>query len=331
MMDKGRTRGHVLRPELKDEITQQNIQLIRHLQSDGRASYRELASKTGISERSVRNQIAELCEKGAMEITVVSDPRRLGFPSMALMGLRAAKHADVRKLADEMFDISGIDYSVTVGGRFDVIAEVVAKSDAQLLEIVHSQIMRRDDVATVELLPLLRLHHQQFFWDAAQSGKPWISQADAPALDASDWGIIRHLSEDGRASFLDLSKSIGVSESHIRTRFGRMTESGLIRVIALTHPGLFGYSTSAWLCLNVSGKSSVQDAAQRMSELPHVTYVAITSGRFDLMVEVVCKDKDELLQLVDDQVRRKYGFARTEVLVCFDFLYRKIAYADAGS
>ena len=52
--------------------------------------------------------------------------------------------------------------------------------------------------------------------------------------------------------------------------------------------------------------------ADDLSKIPQVDYVVITSGRFDVLVELVCGDTDELLSIVNDTIRRTDGVRSTE-------------------
>ena len=49
--------------------------------------------------------------------------------------------------------------------------------------------------------------------------------------------------------------------------------------------------------------------------MPEVAYVVTTAGSFDLLVEVVCEDDDELLELINSRVRCLPGVASTETFV----------------
>jgi Lrp/AsnC family transcriptional regulator for asnA, asnC and gidA len=53
--------------------------------------------------------------------------------------------------------------------------------------------------------------------------------------------------------------------------------------------------------------------ADKLAEVPELDYVVITSGRYDLMVEVVCSDNEELLTLVNDVIRTVPGVRSAEV------------------
>ena len=55
--------------------------------------------------------------------------------------------------------------------------------------------------------------------------------------------------------------------------------------------------------------------ADKLAALESVDYVVLTAGSFDIIVEVVCADDDELLELLNTQIRALPGVLSTETLV----------------
>ena len=53
----------------------------------------------------------------------------------------------------------------------------------------------------------------------------------------------------------------------------------------------------------------VRELADRLGALPAITYVAICAGRYDIFTEIMCTSDDELLQVLDDDVRTLPGIA----------------------
>ena len=56
-----------------------------------------------------------------------------------------------------------------------------------------------------------------------------------------------------------------------------------------------------------------------MSTLPGISYVVSTAGSFDLLVEVVCENDDDLMDLLNEQIR-----ALPEVVSTETFVYLKL-------
>ena len=55
--------------------------------------------------------------------------------------------------------------------------------------------------------------------------------------------------------------------------------------------------------------------AEKLATIESVDYVVLTAGSFDAIVEVVCTDDDDLLDLLNTQIRALPGVISTETLV----------------
>lgn len=136
---------------------------------------------------------------------------------------------------------------------------------------------------------------------------------DSEPLDASSKAIINVLQHDGRTSYADLARQVGLSETAVRQRVQRLTESGTIQVVAVTDPLQLGFRRQAMVGIKVSG--DIVRAADAIAAIPETDYVVTTAGRFDLIVEVVCEDDDHLLRVVNDQIRSIPGVQSSEAFV----------------
>ena len=52
-----------------------------------------------------------------------------------------------------------------------------------------------------------------------------------------------------------------------------------------------------------------------MAAFPEVSYVVVTAGSYDLLVEVVLEDNDALLRFLTDRLRQVDGVRETETFV----------------
>ena len=136
--------------------------IIEQLQDDGRRSYADIGKAVGLSEAAVRQRVQRLTESGVMQIVAVTDPMQLGFARQAMIGIKV--NGNVRDVAAELALIDKLDYIVITTGRFDILAELVAESDDELLEIISAQISAHDRVVTTETFVYLRLEKQTYSW-----------------------------------------------------------------------------------------------------------------------------------------------------------------------
>ncbi|WP_137121866.1 Lrp/AsnC family transcriptional regulator [Segeticoccus rhizosphaerae] len=132
-------------------------------------------------------------------------------------------------------------------------------------------------------------------------------------LDDVAKAIIEHLQNDGRQSYSAIAKDVGLSEAAVRQRVQRLLDAGVMQIVAVTDPLQIGFHRQAMIGLQVDGE--LETVARRLTELPEVAYVVTTAGSFDLMIEVVCEDDDQLLELLSGRIRNLAGVRSTETFV----------------
>ncbi len=116
------------------------------------------------------------------------------------------------------------------------------------------------------------------------------------ALDEIDKSIIRHLQEDGRMSYADLGPAVGLSPAAARQRVLALLETGVMQIVAVTDPTKMGFPVQAMVGFRVNG--DLEAIAAEIGRLPEVDYLVITTGRFDLLAEIVAEDNDHFLQVL---------------------------------
>jgi Lrp/AsnC family transcriptional regulator for asnA, asnC and gidA len=133
----------------------------------------------------------------------------------------------------------------------------------------------------------------------------------APAtLDEIDKAIIRELQLDGRTPYAKLGPAVGLSQAAVRQRVQRLIENGVMQVVAVTDPLMLGFKIEAMIGVVVDG--DLRAVASKLAEVDNVDYVVVTTGRFDLVIEVVCRDHEELLHIINDVIRAIPGVRGTE-------------------
>ncbi|MGC1212807.1 MAG: Lrp/AsnC family transcriptional regulator [Micromonospora sp.] len=146
---------------LLDDVAKQ---IIEQLQEDGRRPYASIGKAVGLSEAAVRQRVQRLLDAGVMQIVAVTDPLQLGFPRQAMIGLRT--DGDLETVADRLADFDEIDYVVITAGSFDLLAEVVCRNDAHLLEILQ-RLRAVEGVLATEAFVYLKLRKQTYTWGTA--------------------------------------------------------------------------------------------------------------------------------------------------------------------
>jgi Lrp/AsnC family transcriptional regulator for asnA, asnC and gidA len=138
---------------------------------------------------------------------------------------------------------------------------------------------------------------------------PCVGVLNDPAAAA----IIEALQQDGRRSYARMGESIGLSEGAIGQRVRRMVDAGVMQIVAVTDPMQLGFARQAMIGIRCTGDAL--EVAERLAAIESIDYVVLTAGSFDAIVEVVCEDDDELLDLLNTRIRAVPGVTSTETLI----------------
>jgi Lrp/AsnC family transcriptional regulator for asnA, asnC and gidA len=132
-------------------------------------------------------------------------------------------------------------------------------------------------------------------------------------LDDVSKRIIEQLQEDGRRPYAAIGKAVGLSEAAVRQRVQRLLDAGVMQIVAVTDPLQVGFNRQAMIGVRAEG--DLTTVADALAAMPEVDYVVITAGSFDLLVEAVCEDDDDLLTIVSSRIRTIPGVRSTETFV----------------
>lgn len=138
------------------------------------------------------------------------------------------------------------------------------------------------------------------------------------SLDETDIKIIEALRKDGRVAFAQIAEQHGVSPGMIRQRYNRLVEEGYLKVAAITNPLRMGLKTMSMIGVRVEGGKMMQ-VAEKIAAFDEVVYSVIVSGRYDMLVEVFCRDHAQLLTFLTEKLSRVDGVRETE-----SFMHLKI-------
>ncbi len=134
----------------------------------------------------------------------------------------------------------------------------------------------------------------------------------APILDDVSKQIIEQLQQDGRRSYAAIGKAVGLSEAAVRQRVQRLVDAGVMQVVAVTDPLMLGFRRQTMIGVRCVG--DIERVADLLAAITEIDYVVITAGSFDLLIEVVCEDDDQLLEIIS-RVRTIPCVTSTETFV----------------
>lgn len=136
----------------------------------------------------------------------------------------------------------------------------------------------------------------------------------ARAVTATDRAIIRLLQRNARISYAELSRATGIPESTVRRRMERLQQRGVIQFAMIAEPSQLGYDLRAMIGLRVE-LQKLQSIAETIRGLNEVTFAAFLTGNFDIMIQIVVRSQEALVEFLTQQIARIDGIRTTETFV----------------
>ncbi len=145
-------------------------------------------------------------------------------------------------------------------------------------------------------------------------------------LDPLDYKILEQLINDGRKSFTEIADELNVSVGTVRNRFNIFVEQNLLTIVGKVNPEKIGFHTYAQILIKVRPVDKVKYVADEIAKLPEVSFLAMTTGSYDLEVNVMCRDNDHLVQLMTNNITKMDGIFESSTNIYFKVY--KYAQAD---
>ncbi len=131
-------------------------------------------------------------------------------------------------------------------------------------------------------------------------------------LDELDFEIISALREDGRKSFTDLANTLNVSVGTIRNRYEKLVENHVLQVYGRVNPATVGFIAYAHILISVRPSHRIDAILQELVTYPEVAFLAVATGDYDIVLDVMCRDSQHLSELIQDRVQVIEGVVHTK-------------------
>ncbi len=147
-------------------------------------------------------------------------------------------------------------------------------------------------------------------------------------VDDLDFSILMLLQEDGRMSFTVMAEKLSVSISNIRMRVGKLIEDKTIQIVGRVNPDKVGFHAYAHIKISVRPANLIKHVTDLLLHIPEVSFLATTSGDFDIEVDLMCRDNSHLVSVVNERIAAIEGVYQTKTDMYFKVL--KYAQPDLG-
>ncbi len=152
-----------------DEIDRQ---IIAALKKDGRTPFAQIAQQLGVSPGMIRQRYLRMVKDGLIQIVAVTNPLLMGYPTMALIGIKADGR-NLQRIARQIAKFDEVIYLVLSTGTYDLLAEVICRDNAHLVEFLTKRLYTVEGVRDTETFIYLQIVKETYDW-APRS--PWTQE-----------------------------------------------------------------------------------------------------------------------------------------------------------
>lgn len=138
-------------------------------------------------------------------------------------------------------------------------------------------------------------------------------------IDKLDLQIINALMNDAEISYNDLGKKLFVSGGTIHVRIKKLEEQGLVKGKKLSVDfKALGYDVIAFIGIYLEKSSLYDTVAKDLKKIPEIVRLNYTTGNYSMFAEIVCKDIQQLREVLHDKLQNIKGIERTETLISLE-------------
>lgn len=125
--------------------------------------------------------------------------------------------------------------------------------------------------------------------------------------------------EDARTPILEIARQVGISGAAIHQRLRKLEKSGLIAGSKFViNPKVLGYTTMAFIGIYLDKAMSNPEAVKQLKKIPEVIECHYTTGNWSILIKILCRDNEHLMQLLNKDIQTIDGVSRTETFISLD-------------
>ena len=142
---------------------------------------------------------------------------------------------------------------------------------------------------------------------------------DVFQIDGIDKIILNNLMKDARMSINQLAKLVGISGAAVHQRLKKLEKAHLIQGSQMkVNPKKLGYTTLAFVGIYLDRAMNNPAAVEQLKKINEVIECHYTTGNWSILVKILCKDNEHLMNLLNNQIQKIEGISRTETFISLD-------------
>ncbi|MEV5608652.1 AsnC family transcriptional regulator [Streptomyces sp. NPDC052225] len=296
-----------------------DLKILQALEADGRAPFSRIAEVIGVSDQTVARRYRKLVADGGLRVVGLQDAQVLGYDHWMLRLRCAPEGAEAIAAAlARRPDTSWI--GLTSGGT-EIVCGTVPRTPGDYDDLLLGKLPRTPHI--VEIRAQLMLH--RFFggpqgWlrkygplsaDQVAALRPPPAPPEAPSITPQDAPLLAELKRDGRATYPELQRATGRSESAVKRRLAQLFASGALYIDVEYDTLRLGYGVAAMLWITASPRH-LDTVGRALADHEEIAHVAATAGPSNLVATALARDTADLYAYVSGKLGHLEGVEHVE-------------------
>ena len=302
----------------KYNLDEQDKIIIRHLQNDGRKSYKDIADEIGVSNVLVHNRFKKLIKENILHIIGWANPENLGLNchALVLLDIRTSKHLE--SAIKSLSKLEWVDMLTITAGEYILEVELLCRDNEHLFEVVNKSILNLEGITDSHVTTFLEVYMDNE--DHGTKMDPIFrgngnSDKDLIKLDETNLKLIQQIQKNGRKSYKDMAKDLNVSVNTIRTRYQVLEDEDVIDVYGWVQPPILGFGTYCRILIFLSSIKRLKQVVLELAKIDNVRFIASSSEKHHLEITMMCKNNLHLQQVRINEIHGIEGVVNTEVIL----------------
>ena len=146
-----------------------------------------------------------------------------------------------------------------------------------------------------------------------------LMKNDIVKLDGIDKKILKMLMENSRRPILEIAKNIGISGAAIHQRLRKLEKQNLIIGSSIkVNTKILGYTTMAFIGIFLDRATNNKTVVNQLNEIKEILECHYTTGDWSVLAKLICKDNEDLMQILTKKIQTIKGVARTETYISLE-------------
>ena len=146
-----------------------------------------------------------------------------------------------------------------------------------------------------------------------------LMKNDVIKLDGIDKKILKMLMENSRRPILEIAKNIGISGAAIHQRLRKLEKQNLIIGSSIkVNTRILGYTTMAFIGIFLDRATNNKTVVNQLKEIKEILECHYTTGDWSILAKLICKDNEDLMEILTKKIQTINGVARTETYISLE-------------